>query len=87
LGLWYEVYRSDILFEVGDRCVNATYTANSDGTVGVWNQAVNFLGDYSSIRGTAKVKNASEPAAFVVTFNSPSKLTCRILVLKNLFIF
>ncbi|CAF1007729.1 unnamed protein product [Adineta steineri] len=71
VGLWYEAYRSDIIFEVGSRCVNATYTPNSDGSVAVWNQAVNILGDYTSIRGTARVKNASEPAAFVVTFDSP----------------
>lgn len=31
------------------------------------------MGDYTSIRGSAKVKNASEPAAFVVTFDSPCK--------------
>ncbi len=53
--------------------MNATYTPNPDGTVGVWNQAINFLGDYTSIRGSAKVKNASEPAAFIVTFDNPRK--------------
>jgi len=47
---------------------------NADGSVGVWNQAVNYLDDYTSIRGSAKVKNASEPAAFVVTFDNPSKV-------------
>ncbi|UJR23794.1 hypothetical protein I4U23_026771 [Adineta vaga] len=71
VGLWYEAYRSDIIFEIGSRCVNATYTPNPDGSVAVWNQAVNLLGDYTSIRGTARVKNASEPAAFVVTFDNP----------------
>ncbi|CAF4884091.1 unnamed protein product [Rotaria sp. Silwood1] len=71
VGLWYEAYRSDIVFEIGSKCVNATYTPNPDGTVGVWNQAVNWLGDYTSIRGTAKVKNASEPGAFIVTFDNP----------------
>jgi lipocalin len=75
VGFWYEVYRSDIIFEVGSRCVNATYTPNADGTVGVWNQAVNFMGDYTSIRGSAKVKNASEPAAFIVTFDNPGKIS------------
>lgn len=39
----------------------------------MWNQAVNLLDEYTSIRGTARVKNASEPAAFVVTFDNPSK--------------
>jgi apolipoprotein D and lipocalin family protein len=73
VGFWYEAYRSDILFEVGARCVNATYTPNPDGTVGVWNQEITLVGDYSSIRGSAKVKNASEPAAFIVTFNTFEK--------------
>ena len=31
------------------------------------------MGDYTSIKGTAKVKNASEPAAFIVTFSNPRK--------------
>ncbi|CAF1177883.1 unnamed protein product [Adineta ricciae] len=71
VGLWYEAYRSDIIFETGSRCVNATYSPNPDGSVAVWNQAVNLLDEYTSIRGTARVKNASEPAAFVVTFDNP----------------
>ena len=73
LGFWYEGYRSNAIFEIGSKCVNATYTANPDGTVGVWNQDVNLLGDYTSIRGIAKVKDPSEPAAFIVTFDNPSR--------------
>ena len=72
-GFWYEAYRSNVIFEFGSRCVNATYTLNADGSVGVWNQEINWLDDYESIHGTARVKNASEPAAFVVTFDNPSK--------------
>jgi hypothetical protein len=45
----------------------------------VWNQAVNWLDDYTSIRGTAKVKNASEPGAFVVTFDNPSRIPFPVL--------
>lgn len=60
-------------FQVGTKCVNATYTANADGTVGVWNQAIDRSGQYTSIRGTAKVKNPAEPAALAVTFDNPSK--------------
>ncbi|CAF1066646.1 unnamed protein product [Rotaria sordida] len=71
VGLWYESYRNDIIFETGAKCVNATYTSNPDGTVAVWNQAINWLGEYTSIRGTAKPKSASEPGAFIVTFDSP----------------
>ncbi|CAF2064696.1 unnamed protein product [Rotaria magnacalcarata] len=69
-GLWYEAYRNTILFELGTKCVNATYTLNSDGSIGVWNQAVKFFGSRTSINGTAKVKNASEPGALSVTFPS-----------------
>ena len=58
---------------MGSKCVNATYTDNKDGTVGVWNQDVNLLGNYTSIRGTAKVKDPSEPAAFIITFDNPGK--------------
>ena len=73
-GLWYEAYRSNgVIFEFGSKCVNATYTLNDDGTVGVWNQAINFFGQYSSIRGSAAVKNSIEPAALEVTFEKPSE--------------
>lgn len=74
LGQWYEVYRSNVVFEIGSKCVNATYTANPDGSVGVWNQELNWLDDYLSIHGNARVKNASEPAAFIVTFDNPSEI-------------
>ena len=60
-------------FQVGTKCVNATYTANADGTVGVWNQAINGAGQYTNIRGTARVKNSAEPAALAVTFDNPSR--------------
>ena len=42
--------------------------------VGVFNQAINGLGAYTSIRGFAKVKDASEPAALSVVFDNPSKV-------------
>jgi apolipoprotein D and lipocalin family protein len=62
-----------MVFQIGTRCVNATYTANTDGTVGVWNQAVNRDGQYTSIRGTARVKDAAQPAALAVTFDNPAQ--------------
>lgn len=58
---------------MGTKCVNATYTANADGSVGVWNQAVDRSGQYTSIRGTAQVKNADDPAALEVTFDNPGQ--------------
>lgn len=70
MGQWYEAYRADVIYEVGSTCVNATYTLNADGSVHVLNQAINFLGQFSNIEGTATVKNASEPAAFDLVFNA-----------------
>ena len=58
-----------MIFQIGSICVNATYTPNPDGSFGVWNQAIDTLTGYTGIHGTARVKNASEPAAFDVTFN------------------
>ncbi|CAF1174293.1 unnamed protein product [Rotaria sp. Silwood1] len=72
-GVWYEIYRNTIIFELGAKCVNATYTLNDDGSIGVWNQAVNLFGHYTSINGTAKVKNSAQPGALVVSFNSPNE--------------
>ena len=70
--MWYEAYRSNgVIFEIGSKCVNATYTLNADGTVGVWNQAINLLGQYSTIRGSASVKNSMQPAALEVIFEKP----------------
>ena len=38
VGKWHEIYRDDgTFFEWFADCVTATYTRNSDGTVGVWN--------------------------------------------------
>ncbi|CAF3322464.1 unnamed protein product [Rotaria sp. Silwood2] len=71
-GVWYEVYRNTILFELGAKCVNATYTVQDDGSIGVFNQAINSFGYYTSINGTAKVKNSAQPGSLVVNFNSPS---------------
>lgn len=71
-----EISRTEMPFQVGTRCVNATYTANSDGTVGVWNQAIDRSGAYTSIRGSARVKDPAEPAALQVTFDNPSTIPC-----------
>lgn len=66
-----------MVFEIGSKCVNATYTLNADGTVGVWNQAINLFGKYSTIRGTASVKNSVEPGALEVVFDKPGKSSLR----------
>ncbi len=74
LGVWYEIERNNIVFEVATKCENATYSANDNGTVGVWNQAVTDYSGYYSIRGIAIVKNASEPGALQVIFSDPRKI-------------
>lgn len=71
LGVWYEAWRNENPFELGFKCVNATYTKNTDGSVGVLNQAQDAFGMHQSISGTARVKNASEPAAFDLIFPPP----------------
>jgi lipocalin len=59
-----------VVFEIGSSCVNATYTANPNGTVSVFNQDINLFGKYANIRGIARVKDPAVPAAFLVTFDN-----------------
>ncbi|CAF2459638.1 unnamed protein product [Rotaria sp. Silwood2] len=73
LGLWYEIERNNIIFEIASKCENATYTANDNGTVGVYNQAITAYGGYYSIRGIARVKDPSDPAALGVIFSNPPR--------------
>ena len=54
--------------------MNTAYTANPDGSVNVWNQAINLFGQHSSIKGSASIKNSMKPGALEVVFNSPGKL-------------
>lgn len=71
-GLWYKAYRSNAIFEISSKCVNATYVLNADSTVGVWNRAINRLGQYSSICGSTTLENSAEPGALDVTFGNPA---------------
>ena len=70
-GVWYEAYRNINRFEFGYNCANATYTKNTDGSMSVLHQARSIFGTDASLSGTARVKNASEPAAFEVAFPPP----------------
>jgi apolipoprotein D and lipocalin family protein len=71
LGVWYEAYRNNNNFEFGFICANATYTKNADGSIRIFDQALNIFGTGASLLGTARVKNASEPAALEATFPPP----------------
>ncbi|CAF0930090.1 unnamed protein product [Adineta ricciae] len=73
LGAWYEIERNNIIFEVASKCENATYTANDNGTVGVWNQAITEYSGYYSIHGIAQVKDPAEPGALEVIFSNPPR--------------
>lgn len=73
LGLWYEIERNDIIFEVASKCENATYTLNPNGTVGVWNQAVTRYSGYYSIHGIGVAKDPQNPAALEIIFTNPGK--------------
>jgi apolipoprotein D and lipocalin family protein len=73
LGLWYEVERNNIIFEIASKCENATYTANPNGTVGVYNQAVVAFTGYYTIRGIARPKDPAVPGALEVIFVDPPR--------------
>ena len=74
LGLWYEIQRNNIVFEIASKCENATYTANANGTLGVWNQAVTAYSGYYSIHGLGRVKDPSDPAALEIIFADPGNV-------------
>lgn len=74
MGLWYEIERNPIIFELLSKCENATYTDKHDGTLGVYNQAVVEYTGYYNISGYAKVKDPSDPAALEVIFYNPRKM-------------
>ena len=42
-GTWYEYSNVFEIFQVGGRCVRATYTDNNDGSVGVFNEQINAM--------------------------------------------
>jgi apolipoprotein D and lipocalin family protein len=72
-GDWYEIARYPNRFQKG--CVGsmATYTLNSDGTVGVLNRCFDgsFEGKLRSVRGRARVVDPETNAKLKVTFFWP----------------
>ncbi|XP_072543146.1 apolipoprotein Da, duplicate 2 [Salminus brasiliensis] len=66
MGRWYEIQKLPNAFQKGD-CAQATYTLQ-DGVVLVLNQELLADGTVSSIKGTAKPKDPSEPAKLEVSF-------------------
>ncbi len=77
--------RNNIIFEIASKCENATYTANPNGTVGVFNQAVVALTGYYTIRGIARPKDPAVPGALEVIFVDPRNvLSFLILTFSHL---
>lgn len=67
MGKWYEIARLDHPFERGLEQVNATYTANPDGTVNVVNKGFNpASGRWKEAR--AKAVPTKTPGQFKVYF-------------------
>lgn len=40
LGVWYEIARTENIWEIGLKCVTANYTLKNDGTIRVENKGV-----------------------------------------------
>ena len=68
LGTWYEIKRTGLIFEFGQRCVKANYKLDSEGNVAVNNSGVNFVDFEIFSLGTAKPTSQSN--VFAVTFFS-----------------
>ncbi|XP_008306467.1 apolipoprotein D-like [Cynoglossus semilaevis] len=67
MGVWYEIEKLPAAFERG-KCVQASYSLLSDGTVNVYNSEILSDGTVNSIQGVAKVKDPSQPAVLSVSF-------------------
>jgi len=69
LGTWYEYEKYFALFEFGGRCISATYTANTDGSLGVANKQRKILTNQEkTINGRATFVGANTEAKLSVSF-------------------
>jgi apolipoprotein D and lipocalin family protein len=67
LGLWYEQEKYPFLFELGGKCITATYGLLADGNVSVLNkQKGKWTNKESSVTGTARIES---PGKLSVSFN------------------
>lgn len=65
-GTWYEIEKLPAIFERG-KCIQATYSLLSNGTVHVRNEELLSDGSINSIEGIAIVKDSSQPAILEVS--------------------
>ncbi|XP_034100640.1 apolipoprotein D isoform X1 [Drosophila albomicans] len=67
MGIWYEHSKYPFAFEIGKKCIYASYENVDNSTVSVVNAAINrFTGNPTNVTGTAKVL---APAQLAVTFS------------------
>ncbi|WP_227546077.1 lipocalin family protein [Marinobacter fonticola] len=72
LGTWYEIARLPHPFEEGLSYVQATYTANEDGTIDVLNQGFNAAsGEWEQANGVAKFVGERRVGHLKVSFFGP----------------
>ncbi|XP_071549749.1 apolipoprotein D-like isoform X2 [Panulirus ornatus] len=45
LGKWYEIEKYFAIFEIGGRCITATYSDKGSGKIGVVNEQIGVIGD------------------------------------------
>ncbi len=68
-GEWHEIARLPNTFEQGLVAAKATYGVNPDGTLSVRNDGIKKDGEKTSIEGTAKPANDSDPGKLLVRFD------------------
>ena len=68
-GFWYEVVKDRLnLYDLRNSCTTAYYTANDDGSVGVYNHGYSPKRGYGGITGKAVPSNVSGSGSLVVEF-------------------
>ncbi len=68
-GEWHEIARLPNTFEQSLVAAKATYGINPDGSISVENEGLKASGEATSITGTAKPVNASDPGKLIVRFD------------------
>ena len=68
-GEWHEIARLPNTFERDLVAAKANYGLNPDGTISVQNEGLKMDGEKTSIKGTAKPANDSDPGKLLVRFD------------------
>ena len=69
LGFWYEIERSNVVFETELKCVTATYSLNSTNAINVRNYGLNKRTNVEDIAfGYATIPDVTKPNQLLVQF-------------------